>query len=252
MSARRLAIGLAVSLLISASAAKAQTAGADPNVSAPFGQPVEDERIYVHGLLDQFEGRFGSGDDEFRWGGQAWIGTDTNRLWLKSEGSVGQGGKVKDGIHEALYDRPISTYFDVQAGIRYDIDSDPSRGWLAFGIQGLAPQFFDVEATAYASDSGHLATRLKASYDLLITQRLILQPEVEVNLYSKSDPGRAIGPGLSDLDTGLRLRYEFSRKFAPYVGVTYQDKFGGTAAFARREEESVNDVRFVVGIRSWY
>jgi len=252
MSARWFAAALTAGLVIVAGAANAQTTAADMNAAAPFGvSPVGDQRIYVHGLLDQFEGRVG-GDNSFRWDGQAWVGTDTNRLWFKSEGFANGNGKVEDGTHEALYDRPISTYFDLQGGIRYDIDSGPSRGWAAFGIQGLAPQFFDVEATAYASDSGHFAGRLKVSYDLLITQRLILQPEAELNLYSKSDPGRGIGPGLSDLDTGLRLRYEISRKFAPYIGVAYQEKFGGTAGFARRNGESVNGVRFVFGIRSWF
>lgn len=161
-------------------------------------------------------------------------------------------GKLGDGSHQLLYDRPVTTYFDVQGGIRYDIDSGPSRGWAAFGIQGLAPQWFDVEATAYASDSGHFAARLQTFYDLLVTQRLILEPQIELNLYTKSDPGRRTGPGLSDVDAGLRLRYEFTRKFAPYIGVVFEDKFGGTASFARRQGESVNDVRFVLGVRSWF
>lgn len=251
MTVHRLAAAFEASLLIVAGAASAQTPGADLNVAAPFGPPVEDRRIYVHGLLDQFEGRIGS-ENSFRWDGQAWAGTDTNRLWFRSEGTVASNGEVGDGIHEALYDRPITTYFDVQAGLRYDIDSRPSRGWAALGIQGLAPQWFDVEATAYASDAGHLAARLKTSYDLLLTQRLILQPEIELNFYSKSDPGRGIGSGLSDLDAGLRLRYEFTRKVGPYIGVVFEDKFGGTAAFARQGNEGTNDVRFVFGIRSWF
>lgn len=243
---------LAAAAAIASSAVSALAQTGTPSEAAPYGPPIEDQAVYTHVLLDQFEGRFGA-SNSFRWDGQAWVGTDTNRLWLKSEGSViGSSGKVEDGIHEALYDRPISTYFDLQAGLRYDIDSAPSRGWAAFGIQGLAPQWFDVEATAYISGGGHLAARFKASYDLMLTQRLILQPEIELNLYSKSDPGRSIGSGLSDLDSGLRLRYEFTRKFAPYIGVAYQDKFGGTANFARRDGERVNDVLFVAGIRSWF
>ena len=250
MMARPLAAAFAAILLAGAGAARAQTPGAEPGVAAPFGPPVEDRRIYVHGLLDQFEARIGT-ENSFRWDGQAWAGTDTNRLWFKSEGTVTNGG-VRDGSHQLLYDRPITTYFDLQGGIRYDIDSGPSRGWAAFGIQGLAPQWFDVEATAYVSDSGHLAARLTTFYDVLLTQRLILEPQIELNFYSKSDPGRAIGPGLSDLDAGLRLRYELTRKVAPYIGVVFEDKFGGTAAFAHRQGESANDVRFVAGIRSWF
>jgi len=250
VSTRHVAIAVAASLLIAAGGTSAQTPGADPNVAAPFGKPVEDRRIFVHGLLEQFEARVGSGDS-FRWDGQAWAGTDTNRLWLKSEGEV-TSGTMMDGLHEILYDRPITTYFDLQAGVRLDLDSGPARAWGAFGIQGLAPLFFDLEVTGYVRDAGHFAAQVKGSYDLLLTQRLILQPEIELNFYSKSDRARGIGPGLSDMDAGLRLRYEFIRKLAPYIGVAYQGKFGDTARFARRQGEGVSDVRFVFGIRSWF
>ena len=250
MTARWSAAGVGASILVAAGIAKAQTGSAEANVAAPFGSPIQDQRIYWHGLFDQFEARIGT-ENSFRWDGEAWVGTDTNRLWFKSEGTV-TNGTVGDGSHQALYDRPLTTYFDVQAGIRYDIDSGPSRGWAALGIQGLAPQWFDVEVTLYASDSGHFAARLETFYELLLTNRLILEPQIELNFYSKSDPGRGTGSGLSDLDAGLRLRYEFTRKFAPYIGVVFEDKFGGSAAFARRQGETVNDARFAVGIRSWF
>jgi copper resistance protein B len=171
---------------------------------------------------------------------------------VKSEGFRRSDGKVDDGDHEFLYDRAITTYFDLQAGLRSDIDSRPTRHWGALGIQGLAPLFFDVEATAYVSDQGHFAARLKGSYDLLITQRLILHPEAELNLYSKADPARLIGAGFSDIDMGLRLRYEFERQFAPYIGVAYENKFGQTAGFAERAGESTNAVRFLLGVRAWF
>ena len=116
----------------------------------------------------------------------------------------------------------------------------------------LAPLFFEVEATAYIGTNGRLAGRLEGSYDLLLTQRLILQPEVELNFYSKTDEARGIGPGLSEMEAGLRLRYEITRKLAPYVGVVYSRSFGRTADFAREDGESVDDVLFVVGIRSWF
>jgi copper resistance protein B len=188
----------------------------------------------------------------FCWEGQGWIGTDYDKLWLKSEGfALGKGG-VEDGQHELLYDRAVLTYLDLQAGVRTDWDSGTGRTWAAFGVQGLAPLFFDYEATGYLSDSGHAALRLAASYDLLITQRLILQPEAEMNFYSKADPGRQVGAGFSDLDAGLRLRYEISRKFAPYIGVAYAGKFGQTANIARSNGEGVGAAQFVFGIRSWF
>jgi copper resistance protein B len=221
-----------------------------PDAAAPFGvAPVDDEHVFYHAVLDEFEGRFGR-DGSFRWEGEAWAGTDMNRIYLRSEGEV-TDGKVEDGQQELLYARPISTYFNLQAGVRYDLDSAPGRGWAAFGVEGLAPLFFHVAATGYASDEGHFAAKLEGSYDLLLTQTLILQPQAEMNFYSKDDPARRIGSGLSDIDLGLRLRYEFSRKFAPYIGVTYENKFGGTADFARAAGEHPSDLRLTVGVRAW-
>jgi len=209
--------------------------------------------VFGHVLFNQLEGRTNGPDNALRWDMEAWVGTDMNRLWLKSEGFV-ENGKVSDGITEALYDHPIPLlrYFDAQAGVRYDLDSSPGRWWGAIGVEGLAPTFFDFAPTFYVSDRGRVAGRVNGSYDVLITNRLILQPQFELNFYNKSDPSRGIGSGLSELDTGLRLRYELSRKFAPYIGVAYAGKFGQTADFARAEGGSVNDVRFVFGIRVWY
>lgn len=246
MRALVLAAGLAALPFV----ASAQTAGADPNSKSPFGMPIHDERIYVHGLLSQFEGRF-SDSASFRWEGEGWVGTDSNRLWLKSEGEVTHG-KVSDGQQELYYSRPITTYFDLQAGGRYDLDDAPGRGWAGVGVEGFAPFYFTVGAHAYASSEGHYAAKLEASDEIRFTQRLILEPQAELNLYTKDDPGRGIGAGASDLDASLRLRYEISRKFAPYVGVTWERKFGRTADFARAAGDSADDVRFTVGVRSWF
>lgn len=261
MSALR-TLGRAGLLAVLAAASAQAAPPTPPEAPAPAVPPAHEDHgdmpvmleqaIFTHALLDQFEARLSGRDPVFRWEGQAWTGTDYDKLWLKTEGFRRPDGTVEDGRHELLYDRAISTYFDLQAGVRSDIDSKRGRTWGAFGIQGLAPLFFEVEATGYVSDSGRLAARLAGSYDLLLTQRLILQPEIELNLYSKSDPGRSIGSGLADIDTGLRLRYEFSRKFAPYVGVAYEGKFGQSADFARAEGESPHDVRFVAGIRAWF
>ena len=214
--------------------------------------PAMDNGIYAHALLNKAEGRIGGGQNAFRWEGQGWIGTDYDKLWLKSEGFARGKGGVEDGRHELLYDRAISTFVDLQAGVRTDLDSGTGRTWAALGVQGLAPLFFNYEATAYLSDRGHAAARLAVSYDLLITQRLILQPEAELNFYSKADPGRRLGSGLADMDAGLRIRYEITRKFAPYVGVAYAGKFGETARMARQAGESPGTVQFVFGIRSWF
>ncbi len=214
-------------------------------------QPVMDRGIFAHVIFNELEGRFNGANSEFRWEGQGWVGTDYDKLWIKSEGTLSNGA-LDDGQHQFLYSRAITTYFDLQGGLRSDIDSRPTRNWAALGIQGLAPYFFDLELTGYVSNEGHLAAKLEASYDLLLTQRLILQPQVEVNLYSKADPARMVGAGFSDIDTGLRLRYEIDRKFAPYLGVVYEGKFGQTANLARRAGESTGDVRFVFGLRLWF
>jgi copper resistance protein B len=212
---------------------------------------MDDNPAFGHVLLEQFEDRTSGADHSFRYDGQGWYGTDTDKLWVKSEGLVTDRGRFEDGQHEILHDRAISTFFDLQAGLRLDADDGPTREWGAIGVQGLAPYFFDVEATAYFSDRG-AAARLKASYDLLITQVLILQPQAELNFYSDPDRERGVGSGLSDIDGGIRLRYEISRKFAPYVGASYQGKFGQAASFARQDHESTDDVRLTFGVRAWF
>jgi len=215
--------------------------------------PEMGNQIFEHMLFNQLEGRTDGLSSEFRWDGEGWIGTDMNRAWFKSEGFAGNG-IVSDGDIEAFYDRPVPRlrYFDGQVGLREDIDSGPHCTWLALGIEGLAPGFFEFEPTLYIRDGGHVAGRITGSYDLLITQRLIAQPELEVDFYGKSDPPRRLGTGFSDLDTGIRVRYEISRKFAPYLGFAYAREFGGTATFSRQAGESTADPRFVFGLRVWY
>lgn len=211
------------------------------------------DKIFTHALLDRFEGRFSGNDPSFDWDGQLWTGTDANRLWLKSEGEV-EDGKMSGGDQELLYGHPIPRmrYFDAQAGVRADLDSGPRRVWTALGIEGLAPYGFDFEPTLYWRNGGYWAGRIETSFDLLLTQRLVLTPEAEVNFYSKDDPARRIGSGFSDLDSGLRLRYELRRKFAPYVGFVYAGEFGNSARYVRADRDATHDTRFVTGIRMWF
>ncbi len=253
MSVCRISL-LAAALVAFATAAAAQIPAAkeEPSLIMEPIQPVMDRPILAHVIFNELEGRFNGSNTEFRWEGQGWVGTDYDKLWIKSEGTLQGNGTLDDGQQQFLYGRSVTTYFDLQGGLRSDIDSRPTRNWAAFGIQGLAPYFFDLELTGYVSGEGHLAGKLEASYDLLLTQRLILQPQIEVNLYSKADPARLVGAGFSDIDTGLRLRYEFTRNFAPYLGVVYEGKFGQTASYARRTGDSTGDFRFVFGVRAWF
>ena len=192
-------------------------ARADPGMDMTAGSMQEP--IFAHVLLNQLEERLGGGS-AFRWDAEGWAGGDQNRLWLKTEGFATAAG-TQDGDQELLYARPIAPYFDLQAGLRYDLDSRPGRAWGAIGVEGLLPLFVKLSATAYASDAGHYAAKLVASYELLLTQRVVLEPQVELNFYSRAQPERQLGTGLADMDAGLRLRYEVSRKFGPYLGITY-------------------------------
>jgi copper resistance protein B len=215
--------------------------------------PVENDRSFGFAVLDQNELRTGDGRNTYRWEGEGWYGGNIDRVWFKTEGDLStDSGRLEEGELQALYSHAISPFFDLQAGVRYDFEPAPSRGWAAFSVEGLAPLFFEVDASGFISDAGHYAARLEGYYDLLLTQRLVLQPQVEANFYSKSDARRGIGAGLSDLDAGLRLRYEIRREFAPYIGLAYQKSFGSTADFARQAGASVEDLRFVAGIRVWY
>jgi copper resistance protein B len=201
-------------------------------------------------LVDQLEWRDGDGTNGPAWDAQAWYGTDYNKLWLKTEG-VRLGSTTEDARAELLWDRIFSRWWSAQVGARHDFGSGPSRNWLALGVEGLAPYFFEIEATAYVGDAGRTAARFRAECDLLFTQRLILQPELEVNAYGKDDPERQIGAGISDLQLGLRLRYEIRRELAPYLGVAWLRRLGSTADLVRAAGEDPSVFQFVAGIRFW-
>ncbi|ALN80717.1 copper resistance protein B [Lysobacter antibioticus] len=185
------------------------------------------------------------------WEGQGWIGTDTDRLWLRSEGER-EHGRTESADLEVLYGRAISPWWDLVAGVKHDFAPAGSQTWAAIGVQGLSPYKFEVAATAYIGESGRTALNLEAEYELLLTNRLILQPLVEIELSGRDDPQRGIGSGLSSVEAGLRLRYEITRRFAPYVGVTWERAFGGTADYRRDAGESVEDTRLVAGLRLWF
>jgi copper resistance protein B len=202
-------------------------------------------------MLDRLDWRDANGGALLEWDGAAWYGGDYNKLWFKSEGER-RDGRTEDVRCELLWDRVFSRWWSVQAGLRQDSGAGPSRTWAAFGVQGLAPYFFQVEATAYIGDGGRTAARVSSEYDLLLTQRLVLQPEAEINLYGKDDPERGIGSGVSDLQVGLRLRYEIRREFAPYVGVVWSRRFGRSADFARAAGDDPNDLQLLAGLRIWF
>lgn len=220
-------------------------------VPPPPDHAVHDNGIYSYLLFNRLEGRDADPGTGLAWEGSGWIGTDRDRLWLRSEGEQLEGGLHSADL-EALYGHAISPWWDLVAGIRHDFKPGASRDFFAIGVIGLTPYKFEVSATAYIGPSGQGEARIEAEYDVLLGNRLILQPQVEVNVFGRDDARRGIGSGLGTVETGLRLRYEFTRRFAPYVGVVHERAFGRTADLRRAGGESAGDTRLVVGLRTWF
>ncbi|WP_228771154.1 copper resistance protein B [Cupriavidus sp. U2] len=213
---------------------------------------MADEHTFASILVDRLEWSHGSDSNAASYEAQAWFGSTYNKFVIKAEGEA-EKGKVHDARTELLWGHAIATYWDTQLGVRNDSGyGRPARNWLAFGVQGLAPYWFEVDATGYVGTEGRTALRLSAEYELLITQRLILQPRIEANVYGKNDPATGVGSGLSNGAVGLRLRYEFSRQFAPYIGVERYQTFGNTADMVRSSGGRSGETRFVAGVRVWF
>lgn len=203
-------------------------------------------------MIDRLEYRALKGGDGYHWEGEGWIGGDINRLAIKSEGEGDVRGALENAEVQALYSRAIDPWWNLVAGVRHDIRPDPQRTYATIGIEGLAPYWFEVEGQAFLSTRGDVHLRLEGSYDQRLTQRLILQPAAEVNVALQDVPELGIGSGLSSVEMGLRLRYEFAREFAPYVGVNWERSFGDTARFARAAGDGASATSLVMGIRFWF
>ena len=203
-------------------------------------------------LIDRLEVQARKGRDGYAWEGDAWFGGDYDKLWLKSEGEGDIRGRLGSAEVQALWSRAIRPFFDLQVGVRHDIRPQPDRTHLAVGIQGLAPYWFEIDAAAFLSTKGDLTARVEAEYDQRITNRLFLQPRVELDLAAQDVPEVGVGSGLSAAELGLRLRYQFVPEFAPYVGVGYERSFGDTARFARSAGEDVGGWSFLLGLRAWF
>ena len=219
-----------------------------PDAQMADAMQMHDDAAFGMFKLDQFEHPFGDG--RLAWEGDAWYGRDFDKLWLRAEGERGDGRGASRT--ELFWDHAFAAFWDWQLGVRHDSGDGSARNWAAFGVQGTAPYWFDLEATFYVGERGRSAARLRAEYELLFTQRLVLQAESEANLYGRSDAERDVGSGLSDLTAGLRLRYEIRREFAPYVGVEWSRRFGAAAAFAHAAGDDASDTRLVAGIRFWF
>lgn len=204
-------------------------------------------------LFDRFEHLSGGADDTFLWDAQGWVGGDLRKFWVKTEGEYAFDASEFESFQvQALYSRAITTTFDLQVGVRHDFEPGPSTSYGVIGVQGLAPYWFEVDAAAYLSDAGDLTARVEAEYELLLTQRLILQPRAELQFAAGEIADHQLGSGLTETEFGLRLRYEISRQFAPYIGIEWHDLQGDTADLARLRGASTSDRVLAVGLRFWF
>ena len=190
-------------------------------------------------------------DSGYRWDLEAWYGGDMHRFVFKTEGEGVGGDGAQLAEVQALYSRAIGPYTDLQAGVRYDFEPD-GRAYATVSVESLLPYWVEVEAAAFLSDRGDAFGRLEASHDLRFTQRLVLQPRVELELAAQDVPESGIGSGFSSAELGLRLRYDVRREFSPYIGVNFEWLFGQTADLAREAGADEEETSFVLGLRAWF
>lgn len=202
---------------------------------------------------ERLEYRSSNNGDSLLWDMDAWYGSNTDKLWIKSEGHYDLDSDDFEEVEiTALYSKAISPYFDLQAGIRHDISPNPSQTHAVFGLQGLAPYWFEVNSYAYISDNGNVTARVELEYELLLSQRLILQPRAELEVSFQDISQHNIASGFTNISSGLRLRYELAREFAPYIGVSWDKVLGDTATIAKQNGEATSSTSFVAGIRFWF
>ena len=218
--------------------------------------PVADERPNYFILADVLEFRQNHKDSDFRWV-QGWYGGDYNRLWVKSEGERNTALKADYDIDaQLLYGRFIKQYYDFQIGVRGETQSfrgkNVTRAHAVIGMQGLVPYNHEIEFAFFISQHGDVSARFVGSKDFLLTQRLILQPRIETHAAIQKVEKFSIGRGLNNIELGLRLRYEIKREIAPYIGISYDKSFFGTADRVKQEGGNTSQVRFVAGVRLWF
>jgi copper resistance protein B len=216
--------------------------GKDMRDDPAVGMLLLDRLEYVHAR---------DGADALAIDGEAWYGHNLDKLWLKFEGERADG-RLQGLRTEALWSHAVAPFWDAQLGVRHDFGAGPGRTWAAIGVEGVAPYWFETEATLYVGQGGRTAARVAFEYEARFTQRLILQPSLEANFYGRNDPQRGIGSGLADLEAGVRLRYEIRREFAPYVGLVWQQRFGRSRDYTRAQGEPADDLQFVAGVRVWF
>lgn len=259
----RFALACLLMLVAAAASFSADAGHRDP--SAGLGKPlppgwepaVHDRMITAFTLLEKAEFRTGDAPDAFALDAEGWIGGDYQRFWWKADADQEtRGAKPGEFEVQGLYSRLFAPFWDFQAGLRIDRQyrgrTRATTGYLAVGVEGLAPYWFEVEPTLFLSEKGKASFRFTGTYDQLITQRVILQPRIDLNAALQDDPRRSVAAGVNDIELGVRLRYDVRRQFSPYVGFTWRRVVGETAGLARRAGEQVSTTTFVFGVRSWF
>ncbi|SKB34706.1 copper resistance protein B [Sphingopyxis flava] len=203
-------------------------------------------------LIDQLEATIGEGKDGFAWKAEGWYGGDINRIWVKTEGESRFGENPEHVEVQALWNRALDPWWNLQAGLRQDFGTGPDRTYAVLGVKGLAPYWFEIDGALFVSNKGDVTVRIEGEYDQRLTRKLVLQPRVELNFAAQDVAELGIGTGFSTAELGLRLRYQFVPEFAPYVGVEYERALGGTADFRRARDEGAGGWRFLIGVRSWF
>lgn len=211
----------------------------------------EDDPVLMNVMINQFEIRDTTGSNLRAWDATVWFGRDLQKVWVKSEGERIDSDTESQELR-LLYGQAIAPFWDVMIGMRTDLDPSPERNWLEFGIQGLTPYFFEINASLFLGGGGRSGIRFDSEYEFLITQKWILSPEIEINFHAHNDEETGVGSGLSNIEAGLRLRYEIRREFAPYIGINWEKSYGKTANFSRASSEDVSDTKVVIGIRMWF
>lgn len=219
---------------------------------ADWPNPIPDQKPFWMVLVDRLETRFADELDGYVWDMQGWYGGDFNRLWVKSEGEGEQGESPENAELQLLYSRRFAPFWDWQLGVRHDLDPKPERTHLVLGLQGVVPYEFEWDSALFVSDEGDVTARIEAEYDLRITQRLIVQPRLEINAAASAVPELGLGSGLNSTELGVRLRYEVRREFAPYIGVSWEKLYGGTADYSELDGEPTSVTSIVLGIRAWF
>lgn len=228
---------------LAAAPALAQAPAADPALHAHGNRSLSFTQVEVDHSRQ-------NGADVLNWEAEGWVGGDIHKFWWKTEGES-DDSNVEVAEFQALYSRNVWTFFDMQGGIRADTSPD-TRAYAVIGIQGLMPYLLETELHAFIGFRGDALLRLRQSFDLRITNRLILEPQVELDTYLTDVPENRIGSGFSLVETGIQARYEISRKFAPTVALVYESRLGKTARLAEADGVPAGGWSVRIGVRGWF